>query len=268
MDVYGLIGSPIEHSLSPVMFEAAFAARETDATYVPFHVETDRCIQAVNGADALEVAGLNVTIPHKETVMEVTAPTQVAQTVGAANLIDFREEPPLADNTDVNAMAAVLDELEHVPHDALVLGAGGAAKAYVHALIEAGWSVTIANRTFERAEAVASRYEDARAVEFSEVVQSVPPAGLIVNATSVGLEEDVSPLDTGVFEAEHTVIDAVYRPQRTRLLTDAHAEGANTISGVTLLLEQAVATYERWRSEPAPRQAMADALERAIDGAT
>lgn len=265
MDVYGLIGSPIEHSLSPVMFEAAFAASGIDAAYVPFHVEADRCVQAVNGADALDVAGLNVTIPHKETVLEVTTPTPVAQRVGAANLIDFSEEPPLADNTDVHAMATVLAGLEHSSHEALVLGAGGAAKAYVHALIEAGWSVTIANRTLERAEAVASRYADATAIEFSEAVSRVPQGGLIVNATPVGLEEDVSPLDTGVFEVEHTVIDAVYRPQRTRLLADAQTAGAKTVSGVTLLLEQAVASFERWRSEPAPRQAMADALDRAID---
>lgn len=266
MDVYGLIGAPVDHSLSPVMFEAAFRAREVDATYVPFRVEASGRQAAIKGANALGIAGLNVTIPHKESVLEWAEATDVAQTIGAANVLDFDHDPPLADNTDVLAMARVIDNQQQSPTDALILGAGGAARAYVHALTEAGWTVTIANRTERRAQSLAEAYAEASTIAFDEASATAPNVQMIVNATPVGLEDDVSPIDARALKSDHLVVDAVYRPERTRLLTDAEAAGADTVGGDTLLLEQAVATYERWRPEDPPKRAMAVALEDALRG--
>lgn len=265
MEVYGLIGSPVDHSLSPVMFEAAFEERDIDAVYATYHVESDDCLRALDGATALGIDGLNVTIPHKETVLEWATPTEVADRIGAANVIDLSADPPKADNTDAHAMTTVLSRLDQPPESALVVGAGGAAKAYVHALTEAGWEVTVANRTLERAQSLADRYESVSAIQLSQASDSVPETTLILNATPVGMQEDVTPLSTDSITAEHIVVDAVYRPVETRLLSAAATAGAQTVTGLTLLLEQGVATFERWREEDPPRRAMRVALEEAIE---
>lgn len=263
MDVYGLIGDPVEHSWSPAMFEAAFDAAEVDARYATFPVEADRLKAAIDGASALGIRGLNVTIPHKATVLEHADPTAAAASVGAANVIDYDTEPPTADNTDILAMAAVIERIDRPAGSALVLGAGGAARAYVHALATAGWTVTIANRTTARATALAAEYPRTEGIGLEEGVTRVSSADLVLNATPVGLQSDESLLVPDRFHADQVVVDAVYRPAVTRLLEDAAAAGAETVSGLTLLLEQAVATFEVWRDEPAPRAAMATALEDA-----
>ncbi len=260
MDVYGLIGHPVAHSSSPAVFDAAFDTVGIDAQYVLFPVEPSNLATAIEGAEALGIDGLNVTIPHKESVLMHAQPTEAAAAIGGANVLDLGEDPIVAANTDASAMVTVLDILDLPPTEALVLGAGGAARAYVHALVNTGWQVHVANRTVKRAAELADRYAAVNSHPLDAAADLASTVSLIVNATSVGLETDVSPLPADAIESTHVVIDAVYEPDPTRLLTDATAAGATTVSGRRLLLEQAVGAFEIWRDESVPRAVMASAL--------
>lgn len=263
MDVYGVIGDPVDHSRSPAMFNAAFDARGIDAVYGAFRVDTGALGTAVEGALALGVAGLNVTGPHKSAVLDHAASTDLVGRVGAANVLDLRTSPPTAHNTDAGGMAAVVDAEAPEPDDALLLGAGGAGRAYAHALADRGWSVTVANRTVERAEAVVDAVGGDAAIPLGAATEVVPEVALVVNATPIGLgDPEETPVPGAAFRDSHVVIDAVYDPVRTRLLRDASADGATTVTGLRLLLEQADGTYRIWRDGPAPRAAMRSALRR------
>lgn len=265
MMVYGVIGDPIAHSLSPAMFEAAFREVDMSAVYGAFPVASDQLELAIRGAKALGIGGFNVTSPHKRSILEFVDADENARATGAINTVTFARAGPTGTNTDLLAMRAVLDTLGEAPAMALVLGAGGAARAYTLALEEAGWELVIANRTFERAERLAEQRDGATPLDLDDVGDVLTEATLVLNATTVGLDDPSSaPIDTGDLGADHTVIDAIYRPRATRLISDARDRGARTITGDRLLLEQAVAAFERWFDEPVPRSAMNRALELAL----
>ena len=264
MHVYGLIGSPVEHSLSPPMHEAAYAARGLDARYVTLEPDADRLSAALAGADALGVAGLNVTVPFKQDVVAHVDTSETAEAVGAVNTIDFGPETPVGYNTDV---AGVTRALAH--HDvaidgesAVVVGAGGAGRAAAYALADAGADVHVTNRTEERATSLASEFEHlgVSGAGLDSLADTVPQADLLVNATSVGMEEDATPVPADLLHDGLAVLDAVYAPLETRLLQDAAAAGATTVDGAWMLLYQGVEAFERWTDESAPVEAMNDAL--------
>jgi len=267
MEVYGVVGWPVDHSLSPTMFNAAFAATAHDGVYGTLPVHPDRLEAALEGAHALGISGLNVTTPHKETALGHVQATSTAQSVGAINTIDLSTDPPTGTNTDVEGFGAVLDAETDEPGEALVIGAGGAARAYTAALVDRGWSVVIANRTVERARVLAAERGDARAVALDEAPAIVETVDLILNATTVGMgAPGTTPIHTDSFDTGHTVIDAVYRPRETALIRDARKAGAAVVTGDRLLLEQAVASYRMWFGEvDVPRRSMARALTAALD---
>jgi shikimate dehydrogenase len=264
MEVYGLVGSPVEHSLSPPMHEAAYAELGLDARYVTLEPDADRLGEAVAGADALGVAGLNVTVPFKQDVLEHVDPSPTAQAVGAVNTVDFSGEAAVGYNTDV---AGVRRALEHNGvgidgQSAVVVGAGGAGRAAAYALADAGAQVHVANRTVERAEGLAAEFadHDVSGGGLGTLDATVPGADLLVNATSVGMEGDDSPVSAELLHEDLSVLDVVYAPLRTRLLRDADAAGATTVDGAWMLLYQGVEAFERWIGRPAPVEAMNDAL--------
>ncbi|MES3517608.1 MAG: shikimate dehydrogenase [Natronomonas sp.] len=259
MDVYGLIGNPVEHSLSPPMHEAAYEACGIDARYVTF--EPTDAVSAVEAAKTLDVAGLNVTIPFKEDVLDAVEVDDLAAEIGAVNTIDFSGPNPTGHNTDA---AGVVRALEH--HDvslsgsAVVVGAGGAGRAASFALATEGLDVTIANRTVSRAEALAETVPGGRAVGLDALPDAVPEADVLVNATSVGMEEDRSPVPAESLHGDLAVLDAVYDPIETRLLQDAAAAGATTVDGAWMLLYQGVVAFEIWTDRDAPVEPMNEAL--------
>ncbi|TQQ83439.1 shikimate dehydrogenase [Halonotius terrestris] len=268
MDVYGIVGNPVGHSVSPPMHEAGYAERGLDATYVTFEPAEDEIEQAIDGAAALGIAGLNVTIPFKQDVFELVEPDPLAARIGAVNTVAFPEEgPPQGYNTDA---AGVTRSFDH--HDvaidgteAVVVGAGGAGRATAFALADAGADVHIANRTVERAEELAAEVNGATGGGLDSLDQMVPAADLLVNATSVGMEEDETPVPAELLHEELAVLDAVYTPRETRLLRDAAAGGATTIQGAWMLLFQGVEAFEIWTGEDAPIDAMDDALRDALE---
>lgn len=265
MKVFGIIGDPVDHSLSPVLFNAAFKATKTEAVYGTFHVSPEDLEDAISGAKALGVQGLNVTTPHKEAVLAFVEPDDEATAIDAVNAIDLTANPPVGWNTDVMAMRAVLDALDTESGVALVLGAGGAAQAYTYALDGAGWQLIIANRTHERAQRLAQKRAQASAIKLTEATAWIDEADLILNATTVGLDEpDRTPIDPTRITSDHVVIDAIYGEHDTRLVREARAAGAHCISGGHLLLLQAVGCFERWIHTTAPQETMAKALDDAL----
>ena len=274
MDVYGLVGNPVGHSVSPPMHEAAYEACGLDASYVAFEPAVDEIEQAIEGADALGVAGLNVTIPFKQDVLAVVDPDPLAARIGAVNTIDFRtDDPPRGYNTDA---VGVTRSFSH--HDvaldsarAVVVGAGGAGRAAAFALADAGCDVHIANRTVERAKTLAAAVETAdnetpqiTGGGLDSLAERVADADVLVNATSVGMESDETPVSADLLHAELAVLDAVYTPLKTRLLREADAAGATTVDGAWMLLFQGVEAFERWTGVDAPVEEMNRALRESL----
>ena len=261
MDVYGLVGNPVGHSLSPPMHEAAYEALGMDARYVTFEPAEDDLDRALEGAAALGIAGLNVTVPYKQRVLELVDPDETAARIGAVNTVDFTGEPT-GHNTDA---AGAIAALRH--HDvsiegasAVVVGAGGAGRAIAFGLADAGATVAIANRTVERAKSLAEAVPTATGHPLEELPGLLEEATLLVNATSVGMDEDESPVLASHLHADLTVMDAVYRPIETRLLRDAASAGAMTVDGAWMLLYQGVVAFEHWTGRDAPVAAMNEAL--------
>jgi shikimate dehydrogenase len=272
MEVYGLVGNPAGHSLSPPMHEAAYDHLGIDARYVTFEPPADAGALAVESAATLGVAGLNVTIPFKQDVLSAVDPDGLAAQVGAVNTIDFRTDPPTGHNTDATGLVRALTH-----HDialagrAVVVGAGGAGRAAAFALADEGMTVDIANRTVERADRLAADVTDA-AVDGAATAHPLDAldgllagADVLVNATSVGMEENRSPVPREALHADLAVLDAVYTPVETRLLREAADAGARTVDGAWMLLYQGVEAFERWTGRDAPVAVMNDTLRSRLD---
>ncbi|MFC7115661.1 shikimate dehydrogenase [Natronoarchaeum sp. GCM10025703] len=262
MDVYGLLGNPVGHSLSPPMHEAGYEALGIDARYVTFEPEPSDLEAAIGGAQALGVAGLNVTIPFKQDVLEHVDADELARRIGAVNTIDFTGERPTGHNTDAAGARRAFERYD-VPLDgetAVVVGAGGAGRAISFMLADAGATVHIANRTESSAHELASAVPEATGHGLDSLAALLDDATVLVNATSVGMEEDATPVPADALHGDLAVLDAVYRPLETRLLRDAADRGATTIDGAWMLLYQGVEAFERWTGRDAPVGAMNKAL--------
>ncbi|MFB6085438.1 MAG: shikimate dehydrogenase [Halodesulfurarchaeum sp.] len=267
MDVYGLLGNPVGHSVSPALHEAAYEVLGLDATYVTLEPEPDRLGEAIEGADALGIAGLNVTIPFKEAVLDYVEPDEAAARIGAVNTIDFSSDPPRGFNTDAAGARRALEHHGVNPgaRTAVLIGAGGAARAIGWMLTDAGATVHVANRTESRAADLAADL-NATGHPLEAVPELAERADLLINATSVGIEADKSPVPSSVFHGGLTVMDAVYTPLKTRFLREAADAGATTIDGAWMLLYQGVEALERWTGETAPVEAMNESLRAALRG--
>jgi shikimate dehydrogenase len=261
--VTGIIGWPVAHSLSPAMHNAAFAALGLDWTYVAFPVAPERVTDAVRGLAAAGVAGLNVTIPHKQAVLDGCSSVSAAvAAIGAANtLIPDGAGGWRADNTDAPGFLRALDEAAPLALDdaqVLVIGAGGAARAVVFALRSRGARVAVANRTRARAAALGDPVEFTRAA----LENAARHSALVVNCTSLGLHERGIPdqLPCDALGPEHVVVDVVYRPGGTPWLAAAGARGARCVDGLGMLLHQGAAAFVQWTGQEPPIAAMRAAL--------
>lgn len=266
-----VIGDPAEHSLSPVIHNAAFDALGLDWLFVALPVRAGNGAAAVDAMRTLDIRGLSVTMPHKADVLSsVDRITDAAQALGAANCIAWSDAGLVAHNTDGAGLVASLREDSGVDVAGLacvVLGAGGAARAVVRALARSGASdVGIVNRTTSRADAAARLAPGiARVCE----VGAVADAALIVNATSVGMGAGVDDPDALVvppdlFGSGQHVVDLVYRPVRTALLAAAERSGAHAIDGVGMLVHQAAIAFGHWTGEAPPVTAMTAAARAAV----
>ncbi|MFL5688290.1 MAG: shikimate dehydrogenase, partial [Chloroflexota bacterium] len=272
-----LMGHPVAHSLSGAMQQAAFDSLGIDATYELWDrtpMELAAAIEEIRGDDFL---GANVTIPHKERVVPmVDRLTDEAHVTGAVNTITREGKRLIGHNTDVPGFRVALDRLvgkQKMPRQAVVLGAGGGARAVVHGLIRAGFQrVVIFNRHLHRAEGLVkffgrgAAHMELRAMPWHEsIIESeLAKTKVLINATSIGLTSDVSPIPGDVLTGDLLVLDLIYN--RTRLLRDAEAAGANAMDGETMLLHQGAAAFTLWTGQPAPLDVMASALAEARAG--
>lgn len=259
--VAGVIGSPIRHSLSPVLHNAAFRALDLDWVFLAFEVEPGDGAAAVEGARALGIEGLSVTMPHKAEVigaLDKLSPT--AEKLGAVNTITRQGGVFLGESTDG---AGFLDALRQdegfdpAGRRCVVLGAGGAGRAVVLALAEAGASeITIVNRTAERGlDAVALAGGVGRLGETADAAD----ADLVVNATSVGMGDGATPLDPDTLGPGQLVVDLVYHPAITPLVAGARARGATAVNGLGMLIHQAAHAFRHWTGQEPPLPAMSAA---------
>jgi shikimate dehydrogenase len=269
-----VFGSPIAHSASPAMHNAAFAKLGLNWRYLAFEVNPKNLRAAIEGAKAMNFAGINVTVPHKLLAVEMMDELdESAKKWGAVNTIKFNEKGAMGFNTDADAIVAVLREdlkLELRGAKVLLLGSGGAGRtAALKLASEHVAEIFLVNRTEEKADAVAGDISE----HFSAVKVSVgfpkTDVDLLINATSLGLKpEDSSPLDEKQFSLKQArvVYDMIYRPAETKLLTAAKAAGCKTANGLGMLLHQGAKAFEIWTGKPAPLDVMRRALEENIYG--
>jgi shikimate dehydrogenase len=285
----GLIGWPVEHSLSPAMHNVAFDALRLNWRYVPLPVPPGQVETAVRGLAAMGFRGANVTLPHKRAVLAALDSIHPhARALGAVNTLVFERQDDgttiiSGHNTDSPGFARALRRGGFRPEDgrnAVVVGAGGAARAVVAALRQSGiGGVTVLNRTPERALTLVSdlRVGDTsvsrlRALPLTPdaLIESTRLAGLLVNATTVGMWPDVDdsiwPQDVPL-PSHLTVFDLVYNPVETQLLRQARRSGAAAIDGLGMLIWQGASSFELWTGEPAPVEVMRSVCEWAMKAA-
>ena len=259
----GVILHPAGHTRSPAMHNAAFAALGTDAVYLAFDVPPASLPAAVAGARALGVRQLAVSIPHKETISaHLDEVDDVARRIGAVNTVTRRHGRLVGSNTDwIGAVRALERATVLEGRDVVVLGAGGTARAVVFGALERGARVVVLNRTPDRAARLARELGAARAGRLEDLAEL--PCDVLVNTTSVGLRTDASPLAADAIPAGAVVLDVVYDPPTTRLLRDAAARGARTLSGKWMLVYQAAEQVKLWTGQEAPIEVMAAAFDLA-----
>jgi shikimate dehydrogenase len=267
--LFGIIGNPVRHSLSPVMHNAAFASLGMNRIYVPMAAADPA--QAVQGLRALGFQGVSVTVPHKETVIPfLDAVDPVAAQIGAVNTLLLRHDSTgqvriQGYNTDwlgANAaLAAAKVKLQG--SRILVAGAGGAAKAVAFGLKQAGADVLITNRSAANGEALAAWLN----CEFVPLQEADQQSGdVFINTTSVGMEPDRNGcvIPPKILPAFSAVMDIVYAPLETCLLREAKAAGCTTIDGLAMLLHQGAEQFRIWTGQPAPEAVMRTALEEEV----
>lgn len=275
----GVLGWPIAHSVSPPMHNAAFGALGLDWCYVPLATAPERLGDAVRGLRALGFIGANATVPHKQALLSlVDELTPAARAIGAVNTLAVRPDGILGHNTDAAGFLQALRGAGFDPQScrALLLGAGGAAHSVAYALASVGASVTILNRTPERAEALVAALRQAlpsadlsaKTLERATLA-ALTGVDLVVNATTLGMWPEVEaspwPEDTP-FPARALCYDLVYNPRETRLMRQAREAGARACDGLTMLVHQGAEAFALWTERQPPVDVMLAACERLLGG--
>jgi shikimate dehydrogenase len=268
--ICALIGDPVEHTMSPVMHNAAFNKLGLDYLYIPFRVKPEQLPQAVAGLWALNVRGFNVTIPHKVSVIPwLDSLDPLAEKIGAVNTVVNDGGALKGYNTDAEGFLRALRGCGVAPRDknVVILGAGGASRAISFVLAEEGARLTILNRRLELdwAENIARLIKKELDIDVNvgeltlrTLALTLEKTDILVNATSVGMSpaSKKSPVPAGLLKHRLVVFDVVYNPIETRLIKEAKAAGAKVIGGVAMLAWQGALAFEKWTGRPAPIDVM------------
>jgi len=266
MKVYAILGDPVEHSLSPAMHSAAFRALCLPACYHAFRVSPEYLGMAISGAQAMGFGGLNLTIPLKELALDYLEPDGDARAMGAVNVVSF-EGGVRGYNTDGQGASMALREAGFQVRGcrALLIGAGGAARALAYQLVREGAELSIVNRSLERAEELARNF-GGRACGWDRLKDLVLDVDLIVNATSVGMRPGDPRLIVGeLLRPEQTVFDIIYN-RETELIRDARRAGCQALDGVMMLVYQGALAISIWTGREAPVKAMEQAVRATLAG--
>lgn len=268
--MYGVFGDPVKHSKSPIMLNRAFRETGVNACYAAFHVTPEQLKEATQGIRALGYGGVNVTIPHKVEIMQyMDVLDESAQAIGAVNTVVHRDGRLIGYNTDGIGYVRSLKEetgLSLAGMRVAVIGAGGAARGIVYALLKE-WTekVTIVNRTEASATALAEAMKMYGTVEgmgladFENIKEEI---GIVINTTSVGMHPKVeeSPLSAPQLHKGMMVSDIIYNPMKTRLLKEAESIGCRIHGGLGMFIYQGAFAFEYWTGKSAPVEAMRDTV--------
>jgi shikimate dehydrogenase len=278
--ICGVIGDPIEHTMSPVMHNTAFSKLGLDYVYVAFRVKAAELKQAVAGMRSLNITGLNVTIPHKVSIIPFLDKLDpLAEKIGAVNTITNNDGVLTGANTDASGfLQALMDRgVDPAKKRVAILGAGGASRAICFSLAERGAQLVILNRKLEldwaeklAGEISAAFKTEVPALELNEanLTATLVKSELLVNATSVGMipNPDETPVPASLLKPGMVVFDAVYNPIQTRLRREAEAIGVKTISGLDMLVWQGALAFEKWTGQKPPFELMQQEAMKVLTG--
>ena len=272
----GVIGYPVAHSFSPLMHNAAIAHLQADYAYLPFPVHPNNLESAIAGFSAIGLRGFNITIPHKQAIIPLLDEvSEVAKAIGAVNTVWREQDRWHGTNTDAIGFLAPLKKLDRnwAERPAVILGNGGAARAVVAACAQLGCQeIWTAGRSPEKLVRFAQSWtasseiaERLRTINWAELSEYLPKAGLVVNATPIGMHphEDASPLseDAIALMARSAIAyDLIYTPRPTKFLQQASAANLTAIDGLEMLVQQGAAALEIWTGQPAPADIMRQTL--------
>jgi shikimate dehydrogenase len=281
-----LIGWPLGHSLSPLIHAAALEAASLRGGYrlypvPPLPTGADALSAVIEQMRSRDLHGVNLTIPHKQSVIPLLdGLTGVAKAVGAVNLIYMEDSRLIGDNSDAPAFVLDLQRTlgfnEQTGRTALILGAGGAARAAVHALLQAGWHVAIASRKLDAARQIVGELSQSKTTRSQrlaalplepDALGNMAGCDLVVNATPIGMLPQIheNPWPTGLpFPPYASIYDMVYNPEETALIKAARSAGISGVNGLGMLVEQAALSFERWTGFPAARRVMWEAAMNAL----
>lgn len=275
--VFGVIADPIGHSHSPLIHNAAFAEQDVNSVYLPFRVRRQDLASFMDDAKAMGIKGLSVTIPHKESVLRhLTKLDGAARRVSAVNTVVFGKEGIIGYNTDYRAAIESLEDgmggkkadgtSPVMNKTALILGAGGVAKVFAHALRRRKAHVIIASRTSSRADNLAEQAK-CKAIDWS--ARHGISADVLINCTPVGMHPNVdeTPFDRHHMRPSMVVFDTVYNPESTLFIKDARARSCVVVTGVDMFIRQAALQYKLFTGEEAPMPLMRETLKRATGAA-
>ena len=277
--VCGVIGDPIEHTMSPVMHNAAFKELGLDYLYVPLRVKREELGKAVESMRALNIRGLNVTLPHKVAIIPFLDELDpLSRKIGAVNTIVNDDGVLTGYNTDATGFLQALLERGVEPKEkkVVILGAGGASRAISFILAERDAHLVILNRLleFDWAEELAHLIsqvfaKEVKALELNEknLEMVLEGADILINATSVGMSPDVdkTPVPARLLKPGLIVVDIVYNPIQTRLLKEAETTGAQTIGGLDMFVWQGAIAFEKWTGQKAPLDLMRREVIKALE---
>ncbi|KAA0549335.1 shikimate dehydrogenase [Bacillus sp. BGMRC 2118] len=272
--LYGVIGDPISHSMSPLMHNTAFTHHGLDARYMAFHVTPERLSSAIEGLKGLNIGGINVTIPHKVTVMKyLDEIDQLAKQIGAVNTIVNKKGKLIGYNTDgigfVNSLKPLLQEKKLQNQSILLIGAGGAARAIYYSLVAEGCTtVDVSNRTIVNAELLTKGNPCSNAITIHDAEQQLHTYDIIINTTSVGMYPQTNelPIQIDHIKTGAIVSDIIYNPLETRLLIEAKQRGAITQNGIDMFVFQGALAFEKWTGIYPDIETMKSVIKKKLGG--
>ena len=266
----GLTGYPLGYSLSPKIHNTALQICGLEGNYslFPIHPNDRQGLKDLLARiRSCEITGLNVTIPHKQNVIPLLDElTDTAKTIGAVNTIYLHGDKLIGDNTDAPGFLFDLKRFfpgEHTEKNALVLGAGGSARAVVFALANDGWNITLTARRIEQAKELVKQFKNIHAIELNCQTLQHSNLQLIVNTTPIGMtpNTDQSPWpEILIFPPHVAIYDLIYNPRETKLVKDAYAKGLPATTGLGMLIEQAALAFEIWTGHNLPRNIFIDSV--------
>lgn len=270
--IVGVIGHPIEHSMSPPMHNNAYKELEMDYVYVAFNVLPEDVENLITSCKTLNIQGLNVTIPHKTSIIPyLDEIDETAGKIGAVNTIQFKDGIAKGYNTDgIGAIRSIREHTSLKDRKVLIVGAGGAAKAIAFTLIDEGISsLTIANRSRENAQQLIDNIKKQTGFEnisYQPIMgagNKVSQVDIIINTTPIGMypkHEVEPPIQTDNITENHVVMDVIYNPLETELLKRARLNGATTINGTSMLINQGLVSFEIFTGRKATYESFEEAL--------